>query len=97
MQIGINHFGHFYLTYLLFPLLKESKEFRIINLSSKAHTRTEGINFEDIHSKKSYSPLVVYAKSKLANVYFSRFLQKKIDDAKLNGISISLHPGVVRT
>jgi len=33
----------------------------------------------------------------LANIYFSRLLQNKIDEAGLNGLAVSLHPGVVRT
>lgn len=97
MQIGINHFGHFYLTYLLFPLLKKADHFRIINVSSRAHLRTQGIDFDDIHHKNKYNDLTVYSQSKLANIYFARLLQKKIDAANLNGISVSLHPGVVRT
>lgn len=35
MHIGINHFGHFYLTFLLWPLLKNNSNPRIINVSSK--------------------------------------------------------------
>ena len=38
MQIGINHFGHFYLTCHLWDLLKKSLNPRVINLSSIGHS-----------------------------------------------------------
>ena len=39
MQIGTNHFGHFYLTILLMPLIKKAGAgARIVNVSSLAHT-----------------------------------------------------------
>ncbi len=61
MQMGINHFGHFYLTYILFPLVKKADHFRVINVSSRAHLRAlNGINFDDIHHKNSYVDMIVY-------------------------------------
>lgn len=53
------------------------------------------MNWDDLNSEKSYSPMVAYARSKLANILFTRELAKR-----LNGSSVtvfSLHPGAVRT
>jgi NAD(P)-dependent dehydrogenase (short-subunit alcohol dehydrogenase family) len=61
MQMGTNHLGHFYLTHLLWDRLKNAEEFRVINLSSKAHKgfgfpkkKDLGIDFEDFHYEKGY-------------------------------------------
>ena len=48
MQIGINHFGHFYLTSLLWDKLANCGNPRIINLSSMAH-KDHDIDFDDIN------------------------------------------------
>ena len=37
MNYGVNHLGHFYLTYLLWHKLNQSNGFRIVNVSSSAH------------------------------------------------------------
>ena len=39
MQMGVNHLGHFYLTSKLWDLLKNIKDVRIVNVSSKAHMK----------------------------------------------------------
>lgn len=103
MQMGTNHFGHFYLTSLLWEKLKQSEGFRVINVSSRAHKgigfprKNLKIDFEDINFKNGYTPGEAYGRSKAANILFTRELQRRIDEARLNGIAVSLHPGVVRT
>eukprot|EP00178_Gracilaria_changii_P012964 TRINITY_DN3651_c0_g1_i3.p1 TRINITY_DN3651_c0_g1~~TRINITY_DN3651_c0_g1_i3.p1 ORF type:complete len:202 (+),score=10.30 TRINITY_DN3651_c0_g1_i3:407-1012(+) len=101
MQWGVNHLGHFYLTYLLWPKIKQSDKFRIVNLSSMGHKKNfmRSINptpdFDDINYEKGYDPSVAYGKSKLYNVLFTRALAERIDAGK--GKVLSVHPGGVRT
>lgn len=94
MQIGVNHFGHFLLTYLLLDLIKKSAPARIINVSSLAHT-WGSINLEDINSEKRYDKNAAYSQSKLANVLFTRSLAKRLEGTGVT--AYSLHPGVVQT
>ena len=71
MTYTINHFGHFYLTYNLFDLLKKSDEARIINVSSLGHFSGEVESLDDLGCEKGYSSLQVYLNSKLFNVLFT--------------------------
>lgn len=50
------------------------------------------MNFE-----KGYTGLKAYSRSKKANIMFTKELQRRMEISQVNGISISLHPGVVRT
>lgn len=59
-----------------------------------AHTRGK-ICFDDLQSKREYSPGPAYAQSKLANVLFTRELSKKLDSTDITVTAV--HPGVVKT
>ncbi len=48
MTLAINHFGPFYLTYLLWDWLVKSTETRIINVSSGLHYQAPDNYLEDI-------------------------------------------------
>ena len=95
MQFGVNHLGHFLLTNLLLDQIKESPSGRIVVVSSIAHERCKGINFDDINSTESYDRRTAYCQSKLANNLFTLALSKR-----LSGTNVTvncLHPGVVYT
>ncbi|KAJ1103705.1 hypothetical protein NDU88_001126 [Pleurodeles waltl] len=94
MQLGVNHFGHFLLTYLLLDTLKKSAPARIVNVSSLAHHLGK-IRFEDIHCEKSYDSGLAYCRSKLANVLFTRELAKRLQGTQVT--VNALHPGSVHS
>ena len=97
MTLAVNHFGHFYLTYLLWESLCKSPEARIINVSSKLHYDA-GKNFlEDPKCEsKPYNNFEQYNISKLFNVVFTLGLRDLIDRRKISHIkTASLHPGIV--
>ena len=76
MQMGVNHFGHFYLTSLLWKNLLACGSPRIINLSSIAHRNTNercDINFNDLNfDRLKYDEYFAYVRSKLANILFTK-------------------------
>jgi len=70
---------------------------RVINVSSEAHQIAfAGLDFDDLMFDKDYDPWKAYGGSKLANILFTRELQRRLGDAA--GVSAcALHPGVVAT
>uniref|UniRef100_A0A3Q4G7Z2 Si:dkey-73n8.3 n=1 Tax=Neolamprologus brichardi TaxID=32507 RepID=A0A3Q4G7Z2_NEOBR len=94
MQFGVNHLGHFFLTFLLLDLLKHSAPSRVINLSSAAHFFGK-IHFDDLKGEKDYHHFRAYAQSKLANVLFTRELAKRTEVLGITAYSVD--PGFVNT
>lgn len=96
MQIGTNHFGHFYLTNLLMPLMKKAGPgARIVNISSLAH-ESGSMQWDDINFEKTpYSATEAYRQSKLANILFTKELARRGEGSGVT--AYSLHPGVVAT
>jgi len=95
MQVGTNHMGHFYLTTLLLDVLKKSAPSRVINVSSLGHTFAKDLGFDDFMFEKKYDMDAAYYRSKLANVVFTKELQRRVADSNIK--VVSLHPGVVTT
>lgn len=97
IQMGTNHLGHFALTGLLMPLLGKTKNARIVATSSIGH-RMGNIDFSDINwEKRTYKPSQAYADSKLANLYFTYELAKKLNAIKKDIKITAAHPGWTKT
>lgn len=94
MQIGVNHLGHFALTGLLLDLIVKRAKARIHTVSSGAHYMG-AIHFEDLMGRKKYSRWAAYWQSKLANVFFTFELQKRLSAAKRDTVANVSHPGLV--
>ncbi len=92
LQFATNHLGHFALTLRLLPALLQSKEARVVTVSSLAH-RGGKIAWDDLQSERSYSAYRAYGQSKLANLLFARELQRRARDRLWALRSIAAHPG----
>ena len=94
LQFGTNHLGHFYLTTLLIDALKKATSSRVINLSSMA-SDVGKMNWDDLMFEKGYNLSSAYSQSKLANILFTKELQRRYTNDGI--ISVAVHPGVVTT
>lgn len=95
-QFGVNHLGHFALTGLLIDMIVQTADSRVVNVSSSANFMGR-INFDDLMGEKNYTRYGAYGQSKLANVLFSNELQRKLEAAGVNTISLSSDPGLSKT
>lgn len=93
---GVNHLGHFLLTNLLLDRLRASAPSRIVVLASNAHRGAmRGLDFDDLQSRRGYSAMPVYCRSKLANILFTVELAERL---RGSGVTVNaVHPGVVRS
>ncbi len=92
-MFAVNHLGHFLLTQLLLPRLKESAPARIVVVSSEAHAFCKSIQFDDLTFEKNYATFKTYGHSKLANILMVKQLAKRLEgsDVMVN----ALHPGAI--
>ena len=95
---AVNHLAPFLLTHLVLPRLRETAgrvgEARIITVSSKAHRGTS-IDFDDINAEQGNNALQAYGQSKLANIFFTHELARRLQDEGV--LANAVHPGVVDT
>jgi NAD(P)-dependent dehydrogenase (short-subunit alcohol dehydrogenase family) len=93
-QFAVNHLAPFLLTNLLLDVLKSSAPARIVTVASDMH-RGATIDFDDLQSERSYGPVRVYSRTKLANVLFTYELARRLQGTTVT--ANCLHPGVVAT
>eukprot|EP00929_Paragymnodinium_shiwhaense_P052017 TRINITY_DN26090_c0_g1_i1.p1 TRINITY_DN26090_c0_g1~~TRINITY_DN26090_c0_g1_i1.p1 ORF type:complete len:405 (-),score=40.95 TRINITY_DN26090_c0_g1_i1:150-1310(-) len=93
--IGVNFLGHFYLTQLLLPILRDTPGARVIGLTSVAALNTYsplGIDVQTWRSRcVNFKDWAQYGQSKLAMLLFIRQLQRKEPTL----LCLACHPGVV--
>lgn len=95
MTFATNHLGHFLLTELLLDRLRSSTPARVVNVASTAHRLTRGIDFDDLQAERGYNGMVVYNRSKLANMLFTLELASRLEGTGVS--TFSVHPGTVRS
>ncbi|XP_036000022.1 retinol dehydrogenase 11 [Fundulus heteroclitus] len=92
MCFGVNHLGHFLLTNLLLPRLKECAPSRVITLTCSCY-KYQKLDFQDLNY--NLLPFFTYCRSKLANIYFSQELARITEGKGVT--SYAVHPGFVQS
>ncbi len=97
-QLGVNHYGHFTLQGLLFPLIEKSKG-RIVTVGSMGYNMgLKTIKFDDMNWDKDYTPNDAYSQSKLAQIMSVYELQNRLKKAGKTAVKVyACHPGSSRT
>lgn len=96
MQFGVNHLGPVALTAALLDLLLATGGSRVVAIASNGH-KMGRIHFDDLMGETRYSPWGAYFQSKLANLLFTRELQRRLDAVGASTIAVAAHPGGSRT
>jgi NAD(P)-dependent dehydrogenase (short-subunit alcohol dehydrogenase family) len=99
--MAANHFASFLLTRELMPLLEKARasskpgDVRVLAVASSAHEVCPGMRFGDLCWDKDYAASPIYCQAKLANVLFTRELNRRVEGQGI--IAQSMGPGVVHT
>lgn len=93
LTFATNHIGPFILTTGLVGLLKAADSARVVNLASAAHFFAFRYQTAKLANPPHYHDLVIYARSKLANILFSNELAEQLAPHGIT--SNAVHPGTV--
>ena len=90
----VNHLAGFLLTQLLLPKLITSNA-TVIQTASQAAKVFSNFDIDDLQNENNYAPLKAYGNGKLANILFTRELDRRYSSEGI--AAASFHPGVVAT
>ncbi len=96
LTFATNHLAPFAFTALLIGRLTGTPGSRVVTVSSVAHARG-AINFDDLQEERDYNSDRAYGQSKLANILFTRELDRRLTAAGAETRALAAHPGVVLT
>ena len=106
MQIGVNHFGHAYLTNLLMERLGvkalKKRALRVVIVSSIAwvvlgNMSRANIHFDKAINDRKYTGWGAYGQSKLANAMYQVALDKRLREINQASAAVTVLPGIVKT
>jgi len=93
--MGVNHLGPFLLTCRL-ARDPATRPDRIVNVASDVHrSARRDLGFTSLEPQGRYRGTEAYARSKLANIIFTRELARRLNGA--GTVAFSVHPGLVAT
>ncbi len=93
-SFAVNHLAYFVLTLGLRERLAAAAPARVVNTASTMH-RVAWLDFDDLQYARFYNGVLAYARSKLANVLFTRELARRWAGT---GVTVNcFHPGFTRT
>lgn len=98
LMFQVNFLAQFYLTRLLMPILKATKNARVVVIACESHRGADlnkgTINANQLNtSKNDYNFLQVYCNTKLLNILFANELNRRLNILNSDVICKSCHPG----
>ncbi len=92
LTLAVNYLATFQLSLRLLPRLRESGSARIVNVSSDTY-RIASLDLDDLQLRRSYSFMRAYGRAKLAIVYFTLELARRLGEG---GVTVNaVDPGPI--
>jgi NAD(P)-dependent dehydrogenase (short-subunit alcohol dehydrogenase family) len=89
--LAVNYLAMFQLSLRLFERLKQSAPARIVNISSDSY-KIARLELDDLQLERSYSVAQAYARSKLAILYFTLELARRIEGTGVTANAVDPGP-----